>query len=694
MQTNFHFMRTPLYTFPVLLFFFLFLPRSVPAQGNAHIARKSRALSDRMKYYKALSLCDGWLAGHPRDPLVLAARGDVYYALYDLFAAAQDYRAALRAGYDGEDTVFLRIFSDTATLVQLLVNDPAQRVRLDPRHGYRYLPDHADTLRGMLTPPRTCYDIVHEQLHVKVMPSDSSIAGSNTLRVRMTVDSCRRLQLDLFPQYIIDTVTLNGRILSWHRDGAAFFLALPPCLRKDTLVTLRVVYHGRPQVAKDPPWQGGFVWQKTDGRYNVGVACEHLGASSWWPTKDHLSDKPDSMDILITVPPGYVAVANGHPTDTTPAGNGWRTFAWHVSYPIVNYNVTFYMGDYLDISEPYTTIALQRTQIDYYLRKDHLDQARDYYRRTRTILSDLERLFGEYPFPRDGIGYVEAPYEGMEHQSAIAIGNAYDDTSGYQIYDGFPMLVVHETAHEWWGNAVSPEDMADLWLNEGLATYTEDLFLEREFGHERYLKYVGQQMLMVNNIWPVVGPRDINYNAFMGEDVYMKGAAMLHSLRSVFNDDKAFLTMLRDYYEKFRYRTVNTYDFILHAEKYTDRPLRPFFYVYLFQKDPPVLEYSFYRVKKKKQLILRYFWRGVPRDFSMPFLLLSSGVHRIMAKSEPTMIRIRDTRDFIIVTPGLLSTGVLKDDLRSSTYFYTRYVPFTDEEAAHLEDFLRNEGDE
>ncbi len=669
----------------VSLFFMLFfLP--VSGQGS-RVARKAKRLTNKLKFEKALALCNRWLEDHPLDAEVYLARGDVYFNLFDLLDAEEDYDRATSLGYWGEDTTFLRMMCDTAWMVKVFVGDSLKRARLDPLDDYRYRPTHADTLRGMLTPLRRCYDIVHERLHVKVMPEDSSIAGSNDLLFRVVADSCSRMQIDLFTCYGIDSILLEGETVHWERDSNAIFVTFPQVLRRDTLVTLRVVYHGHPPVAPNPPWDGGFVWKKKNGRYQVGVACEQLGASSWWPTKDHLSDKPDSMDILITVPAGYAAVANGNAVDTLRE-EGWDTFHWHVSYPIVNYDVSFYMGDYLDISEPYTTLAFHRTRIDYYLGRDHVKKAKAFYAPTKRIVSDIESFYGEYPFPRDGLGYVEAPYTGMEHQGAIAIGAVYDDdTSGYEVVEGYPMLVVHETAHEWWGNAVSLEDMADLWLNEGLATYTEHLFLEKEFGRKKYLEETGNSMLRVNNIWPVVGPRDINYDAFMGQDVYYKGAAMLHSLRSVFNDDEAFFKMLKDFFEKYRYRNANTFDFILHAEKYTKKPLRDFFFAYLFQKHPPVLEYSMYRYRKS--YIFRYHWNGVPEDFQMPFLVLAPTLHRLEAGTEMSVVRVSDCKNLTIVTPLILELGFLPDDLKSSTYFYTRYVPFSQDEIESIRKYLK-----
>ncbi len=582
-------------------------------------------LSYDWKLYDALERCNECLKKNPESALLYAARADVHMYLNHMEASAIDFQKAVtlnKGEIDPEELKFYRFMSDTAFLVKELV-DSITFLTLQPENGYAKTYTLADTLRGMLRPERTCFDITYQNLSVRVKPDTRSIEGSNEIYFNV-VEPSTRIQLDLFDHYQILDISMNGGSLSYTRSYNAIFIEFEKKLQKDSAYVVKVSYSGAPRLSPNPPWDGGFIWSKRGERHDVGVSCEQLGASSWWPTKDHLSEKPDSMDIHIQAPDGYDVISNGNLISTRELTDGYTSFHWHVSYPINSYNVTFYMGDYVNFSESYVNSSGQSVPIDYYVNQAHLDSAKRYYAKTIRIVETFEKLFGDYPFPDDGLGFVEAPFSGMEHQGAIAIGDVYKEDSSYQVYQGYPFLLVHEMAHEWWGNSVSAGDMADLWLQEGFATYSEHLLVEALFGTAKYIEDVSENGLYVMNIWPMVAPVDVNDNAFLGGDVYNKGAAMLHNLRCIMNDDALFLTMIKNFYLESKMKIISSQDFIDHVSKYYPRDLTDFYEVFMYRTKPPVLEYS-YAPTRRGESRLRYRWTNVGEGFEMPFLLLLNG---------------------------------------------------------------------
>jgi aminopeptidase N len=292
-------------------------------------------------------------------------------------------------------------------------------------------------------------------------------------------------------------------------------------------------------------------------------------------------------------------------------------FTWFVSYPINNYNVTFYAGKYTAFNDTLVE-GTDTLRMDYNVLNYNLDEARRHFEQTRDVLSFYNKAFGFYPFARDGFGLVESPYEGMEHQSAIAYGNGYDMNNGDEyrnkLYD---YIIVHEAAHEWWGNSVTAADMADVWIHEGFATYAELMFLEHRFGEEEYMYELFQKCQYIFNIWPMVQHRGVNENTFASNDVYNKGAMMLHSLRCTINNDSLFFDMIRSFNLKYRYQTVCSDDFVNFVNQSTGEDYRPFFNKYLKETRLPVLEYRYAR--ENGNLVLKYRWTETEAGFHMPF---------------------------------------------------------------------------
>lgn len=660
-----------IYSLVLIAFVFPFLANA--QNSDAKCIKKITKYSSNWEMYKALELCDKCLINNANSPQLYYERGMVNYYLNLMRDASSDFNKALSFGeknFDKDDIEFMKWMSDTLFIIKN-ITDSLVFPELKPELNYKKQYGEADSLQGMLTQERTCFNVVYENLTVKIMPDKQQINGQNEITFIAT-DTSSLLQFDLYSNMNIIDINQKGEQLNYFRRHNAIFVKPKTSLIKGETYTITIRYDGIPRNAPDPPWNGGFVWKKNGDRYYIGVACEHLGASSWWPTKDHLSDKPDSMDINIIAPSGYDVIANGNLLKQTDQNDGFTKSHWHVSYPINNYNVTFYIGDFINFSDSYVNDKNQKVMIDYYVLEKNLEKAKKYYSGTKRIVEVFEELFGNYAFPKDGLAYIESPFAGMEHQSAIAIGGDYGKDSIYDMIGIYDFLVIHETAHEWWGNAVAVGDMADVWINEGFATYAEHLFVEKEFGEKKYIEVVGDNMFNISNIWPVVGIRNVNDNAFQGQDVYSKGATMLHSLRCVYNNDKSFFRMIKQFYLQSKMKITTTNDFINHANKFTSKDLDGFFEVFLHQSEPPTLQYSF--SLKNKKFNFKYKWINVPKHFKMPFLLVFNygQGYRVEGTTKQKELNLVNVKNFYIFSQSDFDPRV--DTKNAFTYFHSNYV--------------------
>jgi aminopeptidase N len=572
---------------------------------------------DRGLSLEALDKISFLVSKYPGEGYFRMLKGAARMYMNDVEGARKDFLTAQQLGYMNNE--MMNATTSKEYMVNMLLKDQGYDFILDPLRGFKPVIEQKDILQGALSPERTCFDVLFYDLTVKILPETKSIEGKNSIWFRTLTDT-RIIQIDLFPEYTITNILWNEKKLSYTRNFGAVFIDFGEELKTGSREVIVVEYNGVPREAPRPPWNGGFVWEKVKGRHHVGVACEHLGASSWWPNKDHLSDKPDSMRINIRVPAGYKAVSNGNLRSEKEAGKGYKNFEWFVSYPINNYNVTFYMGDFVNFNEKITN-SKGSYQIDYYVLPPNLKKAEEYYAQTKEIVGVYEKLYGEYPFMNDGAAMVEAPFEGMEHQGAIAIGGNYGKSSRKRAYwtKDYDYLLVHETGHEWWGNAVAVGDMADAWINEGFTTYSEYLFAEEKYGYPAYVKAAALNQKYIKNIWPIVGQKGINENTFIGGDIYNKGAAMLNNLRCIMDNDTLFKKIIKDYFEKYRYKITTTDDFVNLVNETTKHNYSDFFNKFLYSADPPVLKCNF--VIKNKTLSFTYNWINVGKDFEMPFCI-------------------------------------------------------------------------
>ncbi|MFN2421200.1 MAG: M1 family peptidase, partial [Gemmatimonadota bacterium] len=290
----------------------------------------------------------------------------------------------------------------------------------------------ADTLRGSWTTPgRAWWDVTFYDLDVALTPSDSTIQGHNAITYRvLEAPTPAEMQIDLMAPLEIDSIVQDGQRLAFRREGNAFFAALTEPQRLGALATVTAYYHGKPQPAERPPWDGGFTWTTDSlGRPWIVTTDQGMGASVWWPNKDTQADEPDSQRFAVTVPDPLVHVGNGRLRATTRHPDGTTTYEWFVVNPINNYAIAVGAGSYAHFSD--TLAGEKRTlTLDFWPLDYHLDAAQRQFAQAKSVLHCFEHWFGPYPWYEDGYKLVETPHPGMEHQSAVAYGNHY--ANGYR----------------------------------------------------------------------------------------------------------------------------------------------------------------------------------------------------------------------------------------------------------------------
>ncbi len=500
----------------------------------------------------------------------------------------------------------LRSLLVSALLVAVLAPAAAQE---SPRFT------RADTLRGSFTTPgRVWWDVTFYHLDVAINPADSSIEGSNAISYRV-LQPGREMQIDLFEPLLVDSMIQDGSAVDFRREGNAFFVTFGEPLRAGARETITVFFHGKPHVAVRPPWDGGFTWATDSlGRPWVVTTGQGIGASVWWPNKDTQADEPDSQLVAITVPDPMVNVSNGRLRSKTPNPDGTTTYEWFVANPINNYLVTVNAASYARFSEVYQgergELTLQYWPLDY-----NLGAAKRQFKQTISILRCFEHWFGPYPWYEDGFQLVEVPHNGMEHQSAIAYGNRY--RNGYQQRDlsgtglglEWDFIIVHEAAHEWWGNNITTKDLADMWVHESFGNYSENLYTECLFGKEAGARYVIGTRRGIRNDRPIIAPYNVNMQG--SGDMYPKGGNMLHTIRQIVADDEKWRGILRGLNETFWHQTVMGWQVEEYIIEQTGVDLAMVFDQYLRTTLIPVLEY---RIDGST---LHYRWADVVAGFDM-----------------------------------------------------------------------------
>lgn len=483
---------------------------------------------------------------------------------------------------------------------------------------------------------RSNYDVTYYKLHVefgKDLNKDKGIRGVVEMR-GIALTDFDTIQIDAAENLNITSVigvSFNGQattgiscestpvVLKYTRSEGALFVIFNSLVKKSELISVIISYNGVPPDADRAPWKGGFVRKKDEaGNHWWGVACQSEGASTWWPCKDVVNDEPMSCDLEFEVPPGYTAVSNGRFVhENITSDSSAKKFSWHVSYPINLYNITFYVGKFREIKDEYKSkVSGQTIALNHFVLEPNYEKAKTHFAQLKDHLAVYEKYFGAYAFADDGFKLVESPYAGMEHQTAIAYGNKFKNN-----YLGFDYIILHETAHEWWGNSLTAYDLADGWLHEGFATYSEAIYVEEKYGRQQYLDYMKIYRWSIINRRPLVGPYGIRYFNYKDGDIYTKGAWVLHTLRETIANDSVFFDIIKTFATRYRLKNVRSQDFIAVVNEKTKTDYSWFFAQYLNNRFIPVLEYY------QKDGVFYYAWDSDYTNEHFPLPVAIKGIH-------------------------------------------------------------------
>ena len=472
-----------------------------------------------------------------------------------------------------------------------------------------------DTLRGSITGERAWWDLNYYHLDIEVKPDEKFIAGSNTIRYKVLNEE-QIMQVDLQPPLKIEKITQEGKELDFESKVNAHFVKLEKPQKVGDFNKIVIHYSGNPKEAVRAPWDGGFSWAKdNNGKHFIATSCQGLGASVWWPNKDHMYDEVDSMLISVKVPKGLMNVSNGRLRKIAEETET-KTYHWFVGNPINNYGVNVNIGDYVHFGEKYQG-EQGPLDLDYYVLRDNLEKAKEQFKQSPMTIEAFEHWFGPYPFYEDSFKLVEVPYLGMEHQSSVTYGNQYqngylgNDLSGTGWGLKFDFIIIHEAGHEWFANNITYKDIADMWVHEGFTSYSENLYLDYHYGKEAAEDYVIGLRRNIQNDKPVIGSYNVN-NRGSG-DMYYKGSNMLHTIRQLIDDDKKWRQILRGLNKDFYHQTVTTTQIEKYLIEKSEVDLSKVFDQYLRTTKIPVFEY-----KLEDGNVIKYRWTNVIEGFVMP----------------------------------------------------------------------------
>jgi aminopeptidase N len=490
-----------------------------------------------------------------------------------------------------------------------------------------------ERLRGSVTPEREWWDLLHYDLQVEFILERRRLRGSNTITFK-TLKPGNKMQIDLQPPLAITKVTHGDAELKFERDGNVYWVMFEKEVPKGVEDKIEVFYEGVPTASKNPPWEGGITWGRDDlGDPFINTTCEGIGASIWWPNKDHGADEPDrGMQTSVTVPENLVAVSNGRlkKTDHDVAAKK-KTYHWEVVNPINNYGVNVNIGNYINLSDKYQG-KNGVLDIEYWVLPHQKEAAMKQFKEVRRMLEAFEYWFGKYPFYEDGYKLVTVSYPGMEHQSSVTYGNWF--RNGYLQRDPcacgvgfkFDFIIVHESAHEWFGNNISMKDAADMWIHEGFANYAENLFVEYHFGKNDAEDYVVGTRRSIRNDRPVIGTYRTNREG--SGDMYPKGGNMLHTIRQIINDDEKWRSILRGLNADFWHQTVTTEQIESYITKKAGIDLSKVFDQYLRTTKIPLLKYTV-----NGNTVSFVYERVVP-GFAMPLRVMINGKETVIRPNE------------------------------------------------------------
>ncbi|HJN05432.1 MAG TPA: M1 family metallopeptidase, partial [Bacteroidales bacterium] len=457
---------------------------------------------------------------------------------------------------------------------------------------------YAQSSGGVLSPQQAAYDVNYYDLDLNIDNIALTISGSLICRVEI-VNQLDTLVLDLDNRFNVDSTLFklgNGNYsnVAFDHTNGKLNIEFPFSVGSGNMISVQVFYNGAPRIAPNPPWNGGFVWNSSPiGDPWIGVACEFEGADLWWPCKDHPSDEPDSMSMSFTVPNPLICVSNGRYMGSTVNGNNTTTFDWFISTPINNYNVTIYAAEFALIEDTYIGMTGDSIPFYFWVLPEDSATAANWMGVFLTEFNFLESICGPFPFTTDKHGWAHAPYWGMEHQTIIAYGHNFSVNSW-----GFDYIHYHELAHEWWGNLITAKDFADIWIHEGMATYTEALYVEFLSGMDSYHQYMDNMRPNNNHSSPLAPREQLTASQGFALNPYSRGASVMHTLRYHLGDDEFF-----NLFERWAYpdstdfdntngrqcRILSTEDMKEQAEEVTGLDLYPFWEVFFREAAYPVL---------------------------------------------------------------------------------------------------------
>lgn len=477
-----------------------------------------------------------------------------------------------------------------------------------------------DSLQGGFSFERMCFDIQKYDLDITINPEKKFISGSNTISFKMLQES-NKIQLDLFENMQVDSIVFETKKLDYKREFGAVFINFPSILKVSNEISkLKFYYSGNPKIAKSAPWDGGFVFSNdANDKPWICVAVQGTGASLWYPVKDSQSDEPDlGASIKVAVPNGLMNVSNGRFQGSLDLKNGYTRWDWEVKNPINTYSITINIGDYVHLHE-----NINELDLDYYVLRGNEERAKIHFAEVKPMMDCFESKFGAYPFKEDGYKLVESNYLGMEHQSAVAYGNKYlkgylgKDRSGTGIGLKFDFIIIHESAHEWFGNSITSKDIADMWIHEAFTTYAESVYVECQFGKERAIEYINGQKKLVANDASILGQYGVNNEG--SSDMYYKGTQLLNTLRSAVDDDQKWWDLMKKFALTFSHKITDSNQVIEFFSTETGLNLKPFFEQYLEKTAIPTLEIK----QCAKKIKFRYV--DAVHNFDLPMHLLIDG---------------------------------------------------------------------
>lgn len=473
-----------------------------------------------------------------------------------------------------------------------------------------------DSLKGSVTKERIWWDLQHYTLKLSVDLEKQSIYGSNLIQYRV-INGYQVLQLDLQAPMKIIKITQNGKNLKFTSEGNAHFIQLVKKQIPGNKESIEVLFNGIPRIAKNPPWDGGITWEKDKNKnYFIASSNQGIGASVWWPCKDHPYDEPDNgVCISVTTPENVMDVSNGRLINEIDNQNGTKTFKWEVKNPINSYGININIADYVHFSEIYKG-ENGDLDCDFYVLPYNLQKAKIQFKQVSKMLKAFEHWFGPYPFYEDGYKLVEVPYLGMEHQSSVTYGNQYKN--GYLDRDlsktgwglKFDFIIIHESGHEWFANSITNIDVADMWIHEGFTTYSEVLYLDYHFEKEAGNSYCIGIRNNIMNDKPIIGPYNVDKNG--SNDMYPKAANMIHTYRQIIDNDEQFRSILREMNRKYYHKNVTSAEIEYFLNKQTKTDLSSFFDQYLRTIKIPILEYQ---IKGKT---IKYRFKNIVEGFQIP----------------------------------------------------------------------------